>query len=750
MKTMLMYIELQTLVTLFLVTFFWALQARLQRHPLFRLWTLGWMCYAGFLLGGMLAMGLDDSHGFAKALLVTVAVLVGYLQIPLILFGAQSLSRNVPPKKLWIGLGMAFLAGGFFLAVGPLLSSHPSIRYSIRSTPRQLGFAAVYLYSSLLFLRHSTVRPSRLGSILTAASCSLGGSIQMIFAVDGLRRLWQAATGTLAAISASQPIRMAWLNLDIAWECGLALGMTLLLLEDYQAANRALQASEEKFSMAFRASPDMISISRLSDGKEIEVNDSFLALSGYSREEVLGRTAQDLNMWVRPEDRVLFLAMLRQTNQVRDLEVPYRRRDGAFGTGLVSAEVIGIAGVPSLLTVTRDISVRKREEDALRWIARGTSSLNRSAFFAELVQHLATALQMRYCFVTECVDAEKARVRSLAFWDGKQVQTGFEYDVKGTPCEMVAQGRTCHYPEGLQELFPNDKALVEFNMVGYVGVPLLDSTGAVIGHLAILDDKAIPEAVAHSTILQIFAARAGAELEREHDEHAMRVSEANYRDLFENANDMIYTYDLNGVLTSLNKAGERISGYPRQEAIGINVIEVIAPEHREKARNMLMEKRRGVTHPTHEVEILNKKGMRVALEVSTRVIYRDSRPLAIQGIARDVSERRSLEDQLRQAQKMEAIGQLAGGIAHDFNNLLMVIRGYSDMLLHRMAADHPDYRLVERIGSAGERATALTRQLLAGGQCARRYATRRAADHRDRKHSSGWPTGHDSPGHASR
>jgi len=714
MKTLQMYVELQALVTLFLVAFFWALQLRLERNAFFRFWTLGWMCFGGYLLIGSAAMRIEPPHTAIQTALIWTAVLLGYLQIPLIFLGAQSLLRRISRRRTILLVSAGAALALLLLAASYVLPLDPTVRYTIRSTPRQLGFAAVYLYCAYLFLKNSRTRPSRLGAQVTALSCLVGGSIQLMFAWSGVQRLWLFAIGSIVpAISRTASIDVFWLNLDVGWECGVALGMVLFLLEDYQAANRLLRASEEKFSTAFRSSPDMISLSRVADGKELEVNDAFLKLTGYSREEALGRTASDLNMWVRPEDRDLFLTMLRHARQVRDLEVPFRRKDSTMGAGLVSAEVILVEGTECLLTVTRDITARKRDEEALRWIARGTSSSERSQFFADIVRHLAEALQVRYTIVTECVDGGKARVRALALWDGEKIERGLEYDVQGTPCAAVMKGEFCHFPKDVAALFPEDAVLEEMGVVGYVGVPLLDSAGQVIGHFAILDDKPVSDSVAHSTTLQIFAARAGAELERETGERALRASESNYRELIENANDIIYTHDLHGTLFSWNKAGERITGLARHRAIGTNVFDLVAPEHREMARRALREKLQGVPEATYSLEILTTAGQRVPLELSTRVILQEEKPVAIQGIARDVSERRSLEDQLRQAQKMEAIGRLAGGVAHDFNNLLMVICGYSDLVLERLGPEHPARRSIERIANAGEKATSLTRQLLA-------------------------------------
>ena len=128
--------------------------------------------------------------------------------------------------------------------------------------------------------------------------------------------------------------------------------------------------------------------------------------------------------------------------------------------------------------------------------------------------------------------------------------------------------------------------------------------------------------------------------------------------------------------TSLNLAGEAITGYTRAEALGLTVAQVVAAEYLEQIHERLRDQLAGKATPPFEAEIIAKDGRRIPMEVSSRLISRAGRPEGIQGIARDVSERKRLEEELRQAQRMEAIGRLAGGIAHDFNNLLTVILGY--------------------------------------------------------------------------
>ncbi len=165
-----------------------------------------------------------------------------------------------------------------------------------------------------------------------------------------------------------------------------------------------------------------------------------------------------------------------------------------------------------LLAVSRDVTEMRRAEDMLRAITEGTATVTGEDFFRSLVQHSAEALRVRFCFVAECLPASKAR--SLAWWIDGKLGENFEYDLPGTPCLHVAEGRTCHYPERIPELFPEDKGMIELGTVSYLGVPLRDSGQRVIGHLVVFDDKPMPYDPLAVSALEMFAGRAGAELER--------------------------------------------------------------------------------------------------------------------------------------------------------------------------------------------------------------------------------------------
>lgn len=170
----------------------------------------------------------------------------------------------------------------------------------------------------------------------------------------------------------------------------------------------------------------------------------------------------------------------------------------------------------------QEIARRTETERILRSIAEGTAAVTGSDFFASLVRHLAATLKVSYAFITQCRGDQKTHARTLAFWMKDRLSDNVEYDISQTPCLRVLEGEICHYPAGIQQLFPNDADLVQLQAESYLGIPLRNFAGAVIGHLAVLDESPLAEVRQYLPLLKIFAARAGAELERQYAEEELR------------------------------------------------------------------------------------------------------------------------------------------------------------------------------------------------------------------------------------
>jgi PAS domain S-box-containing protein len=195
---------------------------------------------------------------------------------------------------------------------------------------------------------------------------------------------------------------------------------------------------------------------------------------------------------------------------------------------------------------------------ALRAILEGTATETGRQFFAALVQNLAKALATHGAWVTEYFP-EQRRLRALAFWMDGQWVPDYEVDIAGSPCEQVIDKRQLvHFPDRLVELFPDDPEVADNGAVSYLGVPLLDTDGSILGHLAVIDRRPIPEDPRVHAIFKIFAARAAAELQRLRAETDVREREEKVGRLLGSAMDAIIELDEGLRILRVNPAAEKV------------------------------------------------------------------------------------------------------------------------------------------------------------------------------------------------
>lgn len=231
-----------------------------------------------------------------------------------------------------------------------------------------------------------------------------------------------------------------------------------------------------------------------------------------------------------------------------------------------------------------EILERRRSEATLRSIMAGTASATGENFFRSLVRNLAAALEVNYAFISVCTSAELLTSRTIVLWKGTDFAENFEYAIANTPSEQVIKHK-CYqcYPKNLQQLFPKDLDLVEFQAESYMGVPLIDSNGEILGGLAVIDQKPMTNMLRNKSILEIFAARAAAEIERQRSEEALRFSERFLDSIVEHIPLALFVKDANNDFRNVlwNQACERMFGIPREQAIGLNVQDLQPPEQAE-------------------------------------------------------------------------------------------------------------------------------------------------------------------------
>ncbi|MCC6798344.1 MAG: sigma 54-interacting transcriptional regulator [Candidatus Hydrogenedentes bacterium] len=208
------------------------------------------------------------------------------------------------------------------------------------------------------------------------------------------------------------------------------------------------------------------------------------------------------------------------------------------------------------------------EHDVLRRILEGTATETGQNFFAALVKNLAAALNTHGAWVTEYIESRRV-LRSLSFWmGGKHVQQ-YDEPIDGTPCGRVVEGfDIVHYPDNLMALFPEDEPLKVMGIESYLGAPLLDADKRVMGHLAVMDIKPMPEAPELFAVFRIFAARASAELQRIRAEESVREHETKLKRTLTGAMDAIIELDSSLCVTVVNPSAEKIFGATAAEMTG--------------------------------------------------------------------------------------------------------------------------------------------------------------------------------------
>jgi PAS domain S-box-containing protein len=486
-------------------------------------------------------------------------------------------------------------------------------------------------------------------------------------------------------------------------------------------SEEARRVSEESYRAIFEAAEDAIFVHDWDSGRIIDANPKACEHYGYAYDEIKGIRVGDISSNVYPYVEEEALRLINEAKLGKPLRFEWHRRsrDGTLHWDEVCLKSAVIAGEKRVLAFTREITERKLAEDALRRGALAVSAAGGEAVFEELVQALATILDVETAFVALPVAGQPALLRMLAFYCDGRLGGDFEYPLGGTPCEAVMGQQFRIYTGALGEHFPQGKDFKALGMNSYAGLPLNDAHGNAMGIISVLSRKPIANPGLFESMLKIFSARVVTEIERLRASEELRSSEEQYRTIFSASLDGMIMWSAQGHIVDVNPACLAMHGYSREEVLGRDLSIFIPPESVDTFQAFVAEV--GAGRPFRaEALALRKDGTRFFVEVHGSPISYQGKPHLL-AMLRDVSERkqreealRRSEEQLRQAQKMEAIGHLTGGIAHDFNNILTSIMGYIVLAAERQVSteDAKLGKYLEQARMASTRARDLIQQML--------------------------------------
>jgi PAS domain S-box-containing protein len=388
-------------------------------------------------------------------------------------------------------------------------------------------------------------------------------------------------------------------------------------ITDHRLADQALRESEERYRRLVELSPEAIVVH--CQEKFVYVNPAAQRLWGATSEaELIGRSIWDV---VHPEFHETVRLRIRGVEESASSTALAEQKHIKLSGEVIDVEVADISfvfeGEPAVQSVIRDITDRKLGLEALQQTE------------ARLRMVVSSSSLIIFAFDKDGVFtlSEGEGLKTLGRKAGEAVGQSV-FDIYRNDPHVLECVRRALAGEAFSATVDVGDLVFETKYT-----PRFDSAGNPAGVIGVATDIT----------------------DHRKAQQALRQNEQRYRELFENANDIIYTHTLTGNFTSLNRSGEDLTGYSCAEALRMNIIDVLAPDYVSVARQMLAQKTNQRTPTVYELEIITKDERRVRLEVSTRLVYLDGKPVGVQGIGRDLTERKRSEEALAQQAEREAM-----------------------------------------------------------------------------------------------
>jgi len=369
------------------------------------------------------------------------------------------------------------------------------------------------------------------------------------------------------------------------------------------------------------------------------------------------------------------------------------------------------------ILVVKDITERKRVEEALKKIAQNDSAPGSIPFLRGLVRDLCSALKTPYALLADLEAPSSPEVKTLAVLANRQFMDNFSWTPPSPLMQELLKVKGCVWNHHVGDIFPPHTLAHTWLINGYLGIALRGQAGQIIGILLTFHSEPLANLHVAQSIVQLFGARAASELQRKKTEDALRDSEQRYRAIVENAYDLIIETSPSGNCHYVSPNSVEVLGYRAHEMVGKKFFDFLHPEDRRVLADSYHTNVLSMEKIDMVCRLRNKQSEWRVFESHIRPLRTTEGAVVSVIVTRDITERKRLEEERLRSTKLESVGLLAGGIAHDFNNILTSV--FANIgLAKMMAAKHASTAfstMVERLGAAEKaclRARDLTKQLL--------------------------------------
>lgn len=540
----------------------------------------------------------------------------------------------------------------------------------------------------------TVLKPSRQSLSQFASLTGLGATDHLLL----LGRRWNVVvhprdSGAFGALR-TQGTRALRFNLAVSALAALLLALALRAVERARNDRERLRQSEETYRALFDGAADAIFVLD-AEGRIVDANAAACRNLGYSHAELLGRPGTDID---GPDHAPLAEERLEQVR---------RNGSGVFETIHIAADghpietecnirLFDYAGEPALLVIARDIGDRKRDQKAIE------RERDRAQQYLDVMESMLVAIDTD---MTVTLVNRKA-CETLGYPERELLGTNWletcvPPEIREELREIAAALRGGQPSDGAWHEHPVLTKSGERRLIAWHNAVLRDDDGAVVGLLAHGEDVTEHRAA----------------------EDALRRSEEQYRRIVETANEGIWILDEAGSTSFVNRQMAEMLGYQPQDVVGRPVSDFIHEDFACTLKATLERRREGAAE-VYEARYVRRDGSDLWVITSGNPLYNDDGSyVGAMGLMTDITERKAaeeeaarLEERVRQAGRLEAIGRLAGGVAHDLNNMLAPIMGFADLALITLDPSHAAYAHIEQVQAAAERARDLTWRLLAFGR----------------------------------